>query len=175
MSPLARLLAFLGLRPEAAPAAASTAAAPAPALIPVSTVGEALAPPPPAGGVLTARDRERLRGVRPELVRVVERARAYAPFLVSEGLRTPERQRQLLAEGKTRTLASRHITGHAVDLYPISAAPIPAMTLADYADVVAAMRRAAAELGIRMEHGFDWGWDAPHHELHRLAYPPPPA
>jgi hypothetical protein len=50
MNPLARLRAFLGLRPEAAPAAASTAAAPAPALISVSAVGEALAPPPSATG-----------------------------------------------------------------------------------------------------------------------------
>ena len=33
------------------------------------------------------------------------------------------------------------------------------------------MRAAAAELGIPVVHGADWGWDHPHHELDRKAYP----
>lgn len=37
-------------------------------------------------------------------------------FTVLEGLRTLDRQRKLLSEGATKTLNSRHLTGHAVDL-----------------------------------------------------------
>ena len=62
-----------------------------------------------------------LKGVHPDLVRVMRRTLTLLPedldFRVTEGLRTPERQRQLKRQGATRTLNSRHITGHAVDIY----------------------------------------------------------
>lgn len=125
---------------------------------------------------LTPRDRERLRGVHPDLVRVVERARRDVPFLVAEGRRSVERQRELIRSGASRIpLAQahlgRHVTGHAVDLYPIGGTPIPQMTMRDMRPVYVAMRAAAADLGISMRHGYDWGWDPAHHELHPEAYP----
>lgn len=69
---------------------------------------------------LSDRDRQRLVGVKVPLVRVVERAAQLTTvsFVVLEGLRTMERQRKLVAQGASRTLKSRHITGHAVDLAP---------------------------------------------------------
>jgi peptidoglycan LD-endopeptidase CwlK len=134
------------------------------------------APAPPAE-LLTPRDLERLAGVHPDLVRVVKRARGYAAFIVDEGVRSVERQRQMIREGRSRILMARahlgrHVTGHAVDLYPI----IPGKRVADmpredYAEVVQAMKRAAAEERVEMEHGYDWPWDSPHHELTRRAYP----
>lgn len=120
---------------------------------------------------LTARDMERLRGVHPDLVRVVKRARSRVAFFVAEGLRTHDRQRQLVAEGKSKTLNSRHLTGHAVDLYPVSDIPIPKMKLPDFKELVDAMRWAAAVEGVPIVCGFDWGWDAPHYELPRASYP----
>lgn len=62
--------------------------------------------------------RRNLQGVHPDLVRVVERAISLTDtdFAVIEGLRTLERQRQLVAAGASQTLNSRHLTGHAVDL-----------------------------------------------------------
>lgn len=66
--------------------------------------------------MLSARCLARLKGVHPDLVRVVERARESTPFIVTEGLRTSARQRELFNAGATRTLNSRHLTGHAVDL-----------------------------------------------------------
>lgn len=62
--------------------------------------------------------RRRLVGVHPDLVRVVERAISLTDcdFAVVEGVRTAERQAELVAAGASRTLASRHLTGHAVDL-----------------------------------------------------------
>ena len=67
---------------------------------------------------LGSRSLSRLEGVHPDLVRVVKRAAASSDldFTVLEGLRTETRQRQLFKQGATKTLNSRHITGHAVDL-----------------------------------------------------------
>lgn len=62
---------------------------------------------------------DRLRGVHADLVRVVELAVRSAPglFTVSEGVRTIERQKELVAKGASKTLNSRHLTGHAVDVW----------------------------------------------------------
>jgi len=70
---------------------------------------------------LGSRSLMRLEGVHPDLVRVVKRAAAMSDldFTVLEGLRTEARQRQLLKQGATKTLNSRHLTGHAVDLAPM--------------------------------------------------------
>lgn len=68
--------------------------------------------------VLGTRSLSRLEGVHPDLVRVVKKAAALSDldFTVLEGLRTVERQKQLVAQGASKTMNSRHITGHAVDL-----------------------------------------------------------
>lgn len=70
---------------------------------------------------LGSRSLSRLEGVHPDLVRVVKRAAAMSDldFTVLEGLRTEARQRQLVREGASKTLNSRHLTGHAVDLAPM--------------------------------------------------------
>lgn len=169
MTWLARLFARLGAGRQETPLEPP---APAAGGVPVSTVAEgAGAPPLPREAMLTPRDRKRLEGVHPDLVRVVERARRDVVFFVAEGVRTVERQRDLVKQGFSRTMDSRHLTGHAVDLYPVSDVPVPSMTGRDLAPVVSAMRRAAAAEGVRMVHGADWGWDHPHHELDRRAYP----
>ena len=115
------------------------------------------------------RSLDNLKGVHEDLVSVVTRALELTErdFMVIEGLRTEERQKQLVAEGKSKTMNSRHLTGHAVDIvpYPIS------WEWDDFRPVVAAMREAAKELNIDVEHGFDWGWDAPHHQLAWGSYP----
>lgn len=164
MTWLRRLFGWGSERREAQPA--PVAPPPVPPVMPVVAVGDLLAP----------RDRDRLRGVHPDLIRVVERARGYAPFIVGEGVRTLERQRQLILEGKSRiplhrAHTGRHVTGHAVDLYPINGKRVADMPRADYAEVVQAMKRAAAECRVDVEHGYDWQWDAPHHELARDRYP----
>lgn len=71
--------------------------------------------------ILGQRSLSRLEGVHPDLVRVVKKAAAMSSldFTVLEGLRTPARQRQLFSQGATKTLNSRHLTGHAVDLAPM--------------------------------------------------------
>lgn len=67
---------------------------------------------------LSQRSRARLAGVHPDLVAVVEAAirRTEVDFMVTEGLRDPGRQAALVRAGASRTLNSRHLTGHAVDV-----------------------------------------------------------
>ena len=67
---------------------------------------------------LSNRSWDRLRGVDPRLVGVVAYAITISEvdFTVLEGLRTAERQRELVAAGKSQTMNSRHLVGEAVDL-----------------------------------------------------------
>ena len=129
----------------------------------------AVEPPRPLD-LLTPRDRERLRGVHPDLVRVVERARQSEPFTVIEGVRTIERQRELFAAGASQTMASRHITCHAVDLGPV---PRDWKDKAAFRRLAAAMKRAADDEGVPIVWGGDWRsfYDGPHYELDRRKYP----
>ncbi|MFW5399422.1 M15 family peptidase, partial [Yersinia sp. 1252 StPb PI] len=64
-----------------------------------------------------------LKGVNDDLVRVVRRALELSTvdFGVIEGVRTVERQKELVATGKSQTMNSRHISGNAVDLLPTGA------------------------------------------------------
>jgi peptidoglycan L-alanyl-D-glutamate endopeptidase CwlK len=167
------MLAFLRSLIARGPVEAPTAPAQErPGAIPVLAFGEAPATvPPSAPPALTERDLGRLKGVHPDLVRVVIRARERVPFFVAEGLRTAERQAELVKAGKSKTLQSRHLTGHAVDLYPVSDIPIPQMKLPDFRELVDAMRWASAVEKVPLVCGYDWGWDAPHFELARASYP----
>ena len=66
---------------------------------------------------LSEKSISKLAGVHPDLVKVIKRAIEITPvdFTVIEGLRTKERQAYLLKSGKSKTMRSRHLTGHAVD------------------------------------------------------------
>ena len=65
---------------------------------------------------------ERLEGVDERLKAVVIEcaARCSFPFNVSEGVRTIEKQREYYHQGKSKTMNSKHLTGKAVDLYPLT-------------------------------------------------------
>ena len=123
---------------------------------------------------LSQRSRSRLEGVHPDLVAVVELAIIMTPvdFTVIEGLRTPERQRELYRAGATRTLNSRHLTGHAVDLAPLVKGQVR-WDWPLFHQLAPAVKDAAAELGVRIDWGGDWHRfpDGPHFELSRAAYP----
>ena len=149
---------------------------------------------------LSSRCELRLEGVHPDLVRVVRNAaEGGAIFRVTEGLRTPERQRQLVAEGKSQTLNSRHLTGHAVDVVPLDDAGNVSWAWGLYFPLADAFRAAAIAEGVPVIWGGAWGQemaqyatakagqaayvarvkeagrkpflDGPHFELARAAYP----
>ena len=126
------------------------------------------------GFALGTQSRTRLKGVHPDLVRVVEQAIELTPvdFTVLEGLRTPERQAKLAAAGASQTLRSRHLTGHAVDL----GAWVDGQVRWDwplYHKIAAAMKEAAKQLNVKITWGGDWkGFpDGPHFELDWKKYP----
>jgi peptidoglycan L-alanyl-D-glutamate endopeptidase CwlK len=114
-------------------------------------------------------------GVHPLLISCVTLAlRKYAQidFGVGKGaVRTIEQQKVLLADGKSQTMNSKHLPqedyySHAVDLYPSGKNDIS--DAGDHAHIKWAMDMAAKDIGIELEHGYDWGWDAPHHEIKRI-------
>ncbi len=122
---------------------------------------------------LGARSLERLEGVHPDLVAVVKLAiqKTEIDFTVLEGLRTKERQVQLVASGASRTMNSRHLTGHAVDLGAILNGKIE-WSWPLYDKIAKAMKEAAEELNIPVEWGGDWKFkDGPHWQLSRDKYP----
>lgn len=120
---------------------------------------------------LSLRSRQRLSGVHPDLVAVVELAIEITTqdFAVTEGIRNVERQRQLVATGKSTTMNSRHLTGHAVDLVPW---PV-SWEWEDFYPIADAMREAAKELEVDLEWGGDWKKfpDGPHFQLSWKKYP----
>lgn len=118
--------------------------------------------------ILGRRSLVNLGGVRNELVAVVKRAIQITDvdFTVLEGLRTVERQKQLVANGASTTMNSRHLDGHAVDLGAWVDGTI-SWHWPHYHKIADAMNKAAAELGIELEWGGDWKSfpDGPHFQL----------
>jgi peptidoglycan LD-endopeptidase CwlK len=123
----------------------------------------------------SARSINNMNGIHPDLRRVLDRALKDSPldFVVIEGLRTLERQKQLVATGASQTLNSRHITGHAVDLLPIGPNGKGAFDWPLYDRLGPAVKEAAAKEGVAIVWGGDWKKfkDGPHFELDRKVYP----
>lgn len=128
---------------------------------------------------LTTRDETRLKGVHPDLVRVVRRAASMTdlPFMVLEGVRTVERQRLLVKQGASKTMNSRHIPGRdglgkAVDIAPLLNGKVSWDWPLYYrlADVI---KEAAKIEKVPLEWGGDWRSfkDGPHWQLPHRLYP----
>ena len=123
---------------------------------------------------LSSRSRARLVGVHPALIAVVEAAIVRTPvdFMITEGLRTPARRAVLVKAGASRTIRSRHLTGHAVDV----AALVDGQVRWDwplYGRIAEAFKAAAVDLKTPLIWGGDWKTlrDGPHFELDRKAFP----
>lgn len=130
---------------------------------------------------LGQRSLSRLKGVDDRLVAVVKRAIALSEvdFTVLEGLRTVERQKELFAKKFTKTLKSKHIIGHAVDLAVFEMVNgqrnVDWSNLTNFRKIRDAMFAAADELGVKIRWGGDWNrngksedekfYDGPHFEL----------
>jgi len=122
---------------------------------------------------LTERSLKQLVGVHPDLQAIVMRA-SEGPlyFIVTEGLRSAERQAYLVAHGKSRTLRSRHRTGHAVDLAVVRDG-VAMWDWPSYALLARIVKAAAAELDLPVEWGGDWQSfrDGPHFQLPWATHP----
>jgi len=131
------------------------------------------------------RSLKNLEGVHPDLRRVLDRAILDFDFTVIEGVRSPERQRQLYAQGRTKpgkkvtwTLTSNHFLnkrtgyGHAIDCVPH---PLDWSDSASFDRMAVAILRAAMLENVAVRWGSNWDrdsqprekgeTDSPHFEL----------
>lgn len=124
--------------------------------------------------ILGPRSLTRLEGVHPDLVRIVKTAASISDldFTVLEGLRTVERQKQLFAQKATKTMNSRHLTGHAVDLAPMIGGKI-SWDWPLYNRLAKIVKAASADEKVPLQWGGDWRQfkDGPHWELPWAFYP----
>jgi peptidoglycan L-alanyl-D-glutamate endopeptidase CwlK len=131
---------------------------------------------------LNASSVAKLKGVHPDLVRVVNRCAAdwkdaETGFIVTCGVRTLAQQKVLKAKGASKTLRSRHIPAangfsHAVDL----ACTIKGAVRWDwplYNRLAVRMKAAAKAEKVPLEWGGDWKTfkDGPHYQLPWASYP----
>lgn len=132
--------------------------------------------------VWSKRSLKAMEGIHPDLRKVLDRAlqESEVDFVVNEGLRSIERQKEMMRIGATTTMRSRHLTGHAVDLYAyVDINADGKITFEEMANprlmkkIADAMKLSASELNIPLVWGGDWRTfkDGPHFELDRRAYP----
>ena len=116
---------------------------------------------------------ERLSQVHPDLQKVFNEAIKDSPldFSITEGLRTKERQKALFDAGKSQTMNSRHITGHAIDIAVIYDGEVT-WDAKYYIPVIDHIKKIAKSMDIPIVSGGDWVTfkDYPHIELHRSKY-----
>jgi peptidoglycan L-alanyl-D-glutamate endopeptidase CwlK len=123
--------------------------------------------------MLNERSLKALVGVHPDLVAVTKRAAEIMPggFIITEGMRTKERQRELVSKGLSKTMNSRHLVGLAVDFAPLVGGEVTWKWPA-FKPVADAFKAAAKELNTPIVWGGDWKSfrDGPHVELDRKVY-----
>lgn len=123
----------------------------------------------------------KLGGVHPDLIKVVKRAieLTSVDFGITEGLRSITRQKELYAQGRTtpgkivtKTMRSRHLTGHAVDIVAYKDGKISWANHL-YAKIAKAFYEAAEEYDILIKWGHDIQGldDDAHFELDKEKYP----
>tara|TARA_R100000773_G_C4203527_1_gene105137 strand:+ start:690 stop:1067 length:378 start_codon:yes stop_codon:yes gene_type:complete len=102
------------------------------------------------------RSRERLRGVDARLINVLNELIKMMDVTVIEGLRSAERQKELLAKGATKVKYSKHMEGKAVDIAPY---PINWEDRDRFYYMGGMVRGIGKQLGIDIRFGGDWDSD----------------
>lgn len=134
------------------------------------------------------RSKDALKGVHPNLVKVMEAAIVDTPidFTIVEGVRTLQRQKDLYAQGRTKpgkrvtnadgvNRKSNHQVkadgyGHAVDIYPFVDGSVRVnekYVIPHLEKITAHVAKKAKEMGIGITLGILWKnpFDPPHIEL----------
>ena len=119
---------------------------------------------------LSKKSLAKLNEVNPDLQKLVKNAIGLSTidFGISEGMRTKERQQILYDTGKSQTMNSRHLTGHAVDVYAWKDGAV-SWEFEDYETINVAFSQAAKLTNIPYVWGGSWKTfkDGPHFELKR--------
>ena len=105
---------------------------------------------------LGKKSQERLRGVNSQLVNILFELVKIMDITVLEGVRTQERQDKLVAEGKSKTKFSKHITGRAVDIAPY---PIDWEDRDRFHYMGGMLRGISKQMGVDVRWGGDWDSD----------------
>jgi peptidoglycan L-alanyl-D-glutamate endopeptidase CwlK len=126
-----------------------------------------------SGFVFGERSKLNLEGVHPDLVKVAQRCLQLSEvdFIVIDGMRTEEEQRQNIANGVSWTLRSRHLTGKAIDVVALVNNKV-SYSPPEYVKISQACQKAADDLQVKITWGGvwkqrDWG----HFELDKARYP----
>lgn len=122
--------------------------------------------------VLMTKGQEKLKGVHPLLIAVINEASKDIDFRITCGLRTVQEQRVLFSKGYSKTMKSKHLKqddgyAHAFDFVPL---PFTSWDdIRPFYKVADVLKRAAVKLGIQIEWGGDWVSfkDFPHIQLKR--------
>ena len=106
---------------------------------------------------LSTKSQERLIGVEPELKEIVYEAIKVTKvdFGVIEGLRTEEKQKQLVESGASQTMKSKHLEGRAVDLMAYIGGR-GSWELSVYDEIADAMKQAAIKVDVAVRWGAAW-------------------
>ena len=102
------------------------------------------------------RSKQRLKGVKPELVNVLNELIKIMDVTIIEGLRTEARQAELVAQGKSKTKYSKHLEGKAVDLAPY---PIDWEDRERFHYMGGMVRGIGQQMGVNIRWGGDWDSD----------------
>ena len=117
--------------------------------------------------------RKKLEGVHTDLIVLASTAiqLSRVDFGVTEGLRTRERQSHLVQIGASKTMRSRHLTGHAIDVVAYDDGVSWAWPL--YEKIYQAFTEASEITEIPFEWGGNWESfkDGPHFQLSWEDYP----
>ena len=122
---------------------------------------------------MTDQDLARLKGVDPNLVKVIKEAAksAKTPFKVLEGLRTAAKQAEYFKKGTSRLdgvrKKSKHQLGRAVDIVPIVNGKVEVRSWVPFYPMADNVKAAARKLGVKITWGGDWKSfpDGPHFEV----------
>lgn len=111
------------------------------------------------------RSLKNLKGVDAKLVILAGLMLNISPydFVITEGLRTKERQKFLVKTGKSQTMNSKHITGHAIDIAILINGKVT-WDLKYYKEFAYEFKKLAKLLNFNVTWGGDWKSfvDAPH-------------
>ena len=100
--------------------------------------------------------KRRLKGIDTRLVNVLNELIKIMDVTIIEGLRTKERQAELLEQGATKVKYSKHMEGKAVDLAPY---PIDWENRDGFHYMGGMIRGIAKQLNVPVRWGGDWDSD----------------
>jgi len=119
------------------------------------------------------KSKERLATVHPDLQKLFNAAISTSPydFSITEGVRSLERQKELLEAGKSTTMNSRHLKGNAVDIAVFVEGKLT-WDFKYYKEVSDHIKALSKSMQIPIVWGGDWKSfiDGPHYELDRKFY-----